>query len=254
LQGKISEGGTTFRAIFLLQAWEHRAILTERARLGLGQETILFAVAHFEDMLSTKIKNRIQFILKCVELDNLSHRVKSSSIPRDQFDMQVVGKTIKALLANNLRNVEIAPLIKLVELHDQVFETKFSSLLTKNENAIFKVLPDLRNTIAHGRPTYFAFEEKIDGEFSQNFDDGSLSRVWQLLARLDQLPTNQISFVDAKTKSRFLWEENSVRFFFEAIREMYWKIVDANFFAGDEFGPSSGTYVFPDFFKLHQKN
>lgn len=140
-----------FGKAFLTRMWRERSTLNDRERRGLAQFFYLTVLGHLEYTIAQHIHARIFTLLTGFEWENLGPHTHTFDNVEKQHDSKPIGRTMRRALVAINKETSKAALMKLVELHNDVFEIPIAKRIGKELWDDLDALVQLRNIFAHGR-------------------------------------------------------------------------------------------------------
>ncbi len=142
-------------------AWNVRHALTDSERRGFAQFFYLTISGHTESVLSKIVGARVSSIQSLTVQSPRPSKLDTEEDLVSYLDHESsVRQSFHGITSSLKAEVETAPLSKLLGLYKKVFQKSLRDVIGKELSEDLDALGALRNTMAHGRDLYLAFDEE----------------------------------------------------------------------------------------------
>lgn len=228
-KAKIYVSTNTFGKAYLVNAWEARGELLEYERRGFAQFFYLTISGHIESVIMSCIKARLKMIIsinwsEAGEYEfELNNKVQTYSI-------KPIIASIKKMANSMLREVESAPLSKLLQLYNEIFPDNIGSVIGNEHKKDLDALACLRNLFAHGRDLFIEFEEKFPDDLKGTLDGNPLKYPAQRLHSAGIIKNFDITTKNHHLFTSLFFSDEAMLYFYKIIREVESKLKLENTF------------------------
>lgn len=227
---------------YIARAWDTHKELEETEKRGFYQFFYLTICGHIESILSSAINARLFSIKSLMPWDNIPPiNYMENDIPC-LWDQKIVVESLFKLISVIENETENAPLNKLIELYNRIFEKKLSQLIGKELNEDLIAVASLRNLFGHGRNLFLEFKmnnvdgytSTIDGELT--LDSNPLQKAFNRLscAKIIKKPSS-FNFQNHQELLLSFYNDDAFLYFYRAIQEIEEKLKNSIEFPPEKF-------------------
>ncbi|QFS52873.1 hypothetical protein [Nostoc sphaeroides] len=217
---------SNYNTAYIARAWGMHKELEEREKRGFYQFFYLTICGHIESILSSVINARLDSINWLLQWDKIPPANYNENNITSLCDQKTVVESLLKIISAFENETENAPLGKLIDLHNKIFNKKLSELIGKELYEDLNAVASLRNLFAHGRNLFveFKFDAPLtDGEVTLDYNP--LKKAFDRLLRAGII--NNPSNFNLQNYGDFLvsfYNDDAFLYFYRAIQEVEEKL------------------------------
>lgn len=217
--GKSSIPTHAFGKAYLEKAWSTRKELNDEEFKGFSQFFYLTLCSHIEAVLVAIIKARLNSIESFKWHTEQFMKIQNNGI-ESLCSLSPVYSSIVNIAEKLIDEVEVAPLGKLIELHNKVFPEKLSAILGKDISMDLDCLLTLRNIFAHGRSIVMEIERTEEYIRPAGFERNPLQNIIKRLITLKLITAGEITGQNYTDYLFAMYNDNVMLHFYSSVEKM----------------------------------